>query len=129
MDKQLLNEDIEKYLENHECAEATLLGICNNTDCDMDKDRLAILASGFDFGIGGTHADGTCGAITATVLAFGLTNDDAGKVQEMSRILFESFKEKFSSIQCGALSDSGENKTHCGEYCKFAAGIYADLNE
>lgn len=129
MDKELISKDIERFKEDHNCAQSVLMGICNNLDCDVSEEKLATLVSGFGGGIGGTFTDGTCGAITGTVVAFGLTNDDAGKVQEMSKILFESFKEKFSSVQCGTLTEGGENKTHCINYCKFAGDLYADLNE
>ncbi|MDO5848554.1 MAG: C-GCAxxG-C-C family protein [Methanobrevibacter sp.] len=127
MDKKLIDKDIETFKETHNCAQSTTIGILKNTDCKMSEEEIAILSSGFGGGIGSTFTDGTCGAITGTVIALGLTNDDAGKVQEMSKIIFESFKEKFSSVQCGTLTEGGLNKRHCIEYCKFAGELFADL--
>lgn len=126
-DKEFIKKTVEEYRETKSCSQATLMGLCENADCKLSKEQLSLLASGFSGGIGGTFDEGTCGALTGAVMALGLLEDDEDKIKEHSKILFELFKDKYSSVECGVISKHGKDKSPCVECCLVASEEVAIL--
>ena len=128
MDKDQIIKDILKLREEKmACAPSTLIGVCRNIDCDLTEEELALLSSGFGGGIGGNTEPGTCGAIAGVTIALGLKLDDAGKIKEISKIIFDDFKKEFGFVECNKLTDNGDDKTHCTGYCEFVGERFVDL--
>lgn len=132
MDNEKLANDITKDIialreSENKCAPSTLMGICRNVDCDLSEEQLAILSSGFASGIGGDLEEGTCGAITGATIALGLTGKDTGKVKEISKIIFDNFKNEFGSVECNKLTKNGSDKTHCTGYCVYVGKLFGNL--
>ncbi|MDO5847974.1 MAG: C-GCAxxG-C-C family protein [Methanobrevibacter sp.] len=127
MDKELVKKDIETLRENKNCAQSTLIGLCRNGECDISEEELAILASGFGGGIGGTFSEGTCGALTGAVMALGLLEKDGPTISSHAKELFEKFEKEYTSVTCGVISKNGEDKSPCVECCVYAGEIVADL--
>lgn len=126
--------DIKKHIEElrdakASCSEATLIGIARGIDAKMPEEKLlAAIASGLRGGIGGTHSDGTCGALTAGVIALGLLNPgDGAKATRLSRILFNEFKERFGAVECNKIAKNG-NRSNCSECCLKAGECVGRLN-
>lgn len=127
MDKETLLKDIEELRENHNCAQSTLIGICKNAGLDLDYEQLDNLTYAFGGGIGGTFGEGTCGALTGSVLALGFIEEDRDKLKAWSSELFEKFQEKYGSVTCGAISKNGDDESLCIECCLHAGDVVADL--
>ncbi|MDO5849723.1 MAG: C-GCAxxG-C-C family protein [Methanobacteriaceae archaeon] len=123
LDANLVKEKIEEYRKDKNCAQATLMGICDVAGLDI-KD-LPTLAAGFGGGIGGTFDEGTCGAVTGAVMALGFIAD--GKQGPCAKALFNAFKEEYGSVTCGVISKNGEDKSPCVEVCVFAGEKVAEL--
>ncbi|OWT33805.1 oxidoreductase [Methanobrevibacter sp. 87.7] len=115
---------IEDYREDNSCSQATLMGLCE--DCDIDLETLSKLGLGFSGGIGGTFAEGTCGAITGAVMALGLLADE-DDIKPMAKQLFNDFQNKYGSVKCGDISKNGEDKSPCVEVCLFAGDKVCEL--
>ncbi|MDE6558701.1 MAG: C-GCAxxG-C-C family protein [Muribaculaceae bacterium] len=114
--------------EKYSCSHATLIGIAECCDSAMpDKTTLSAIASGLRGGIGGTRDEGTCGALTAGVVALGLMMpDDNMKTTKLSRQLYEDFKNHFGTVICGNMTrQTGTAK--CTECCVCAARKVAEL--
>lgn len=122
-----VKQDIEKLRESKNCAQSTLIGICKNTECDVDLDKLAKLTIAFGGGIGGTFDEGTCGALTGAVMALGIVEEDKDNLMPYTKELFNKFQEKYGSVTCGAITNKGEDKTLCTECCVFAGETVFDL--
>ena len=87
---------------------------------------LKAATSGFRGGIGRTFDEGTCGALTGAVLALGLMIDNESLSADLSRQLFNEFKQKFGTVCCGRITDEHGHK-RCNECCLFAGTKAADL--
>lgn len=127
MNKEKVLKDIEELRENKSCSQSTLMGICKNADCDLTQEQLAILASGFGGGMGGTFDEGTCGALTGAIMALGLIGNDGGEISSQTKELFNKFKDKYSSVRCDVISKNGDDKSLCTECCLFAGDVVSDL--
>ncbi len=127
MNSDLIMENVEKLKENHSCSQSTLMGLCENEDCILDSKQLSILGSGFSGGIGGTFDEGTCGALTGAIMALGLLENDSNLIKKHSKELFESFKDKYGSVECGVISKNGEDKSPCLGCCLFISQKVIDL--
>lgn len=119
-----ISKKIEDYRKDYSCSQATLMGLCEN--CDIDVEDLSKIALGFSGGIGGTFADGTCGAITGAVMALGILADE-DDIKPMSKELFNEFQDKYGSVKCGAISKNGEDKSPCVDVCLFAGNKVCEL--
>ena len=88
------NEIITKLREEgYSCSQATFLGLCRALGSELTDKQLKALSAGFRGGIGKTYEDGTCGALTAGVMALGLyTPDDNDKGIALAGELFKHFK-------------------------------------
>ncbi|MCQ2977543.1 MAG: C-GCAxxG-C-C family protein [archaeon] len=118
LDCKLVKEKIEDYRKEYNCAQSTLLGICEVAG--LPTKELATLTKGFGGGIGGTFDEGTCGAVTGAILALGFLGADEDQIFNCSKEVFNSFKEEYGSTTCGVISKSGEDKSPCIEVCLFA---------
>lgn len=125
LDSKLVSEKIEDYRETKSCSQATLMGLCEVAGLPVDE--LAILASGFSGGIGGTFDEGTCGALTGAIMALGFLGQDEESIKSNSKELFNDFKEEYDSVTCGIISKNGEDKSPCVECCVFAGKKVCDL--
>ena len=123
LDANLIKEKIEEYRKDKNCAQSTLMGICEVAGLDIED--LPTLAAGFGGGIGGTFDEGTCGAVTGAVMALGFLAD--GKQGPCAKGLFNAFKEEYGSVTCGAITNNGEDKSLCTEVCVFAGQKVAEL--
>lgn len=119
-----ISKKIEDYRKDYSCSQATLMGLCE--DCDIDVEDLSKIALGFSGGIGGTFADGTCGAITGAVMALGILADE-DDIKHMSKELFNEFQDKYGSVKCGAISKNGEDKSPCVDVCLFVGNKVCEL--
>lgn len=119
-----ISKKIEDYRKDYSCSQATLMGLCE--DCDIDIEDLSKLGLGFSGGIGGTFADGTCGAVTGAVMALGILADEKD-IKPMSKELFNAFQDKYESVKCGDISKNGEDKSPCVEVCLFAGNKVCEL--
>ena len=109
---------LEFRKQKYSCSQATLLGIKRGLEADMPADAVLSAASvGLRGGIGRTMDEGTCGALTGAVIALGLLYPESPeKAVEMSKIIYNDFKETFGSVECGKIT--GENgKKLCNQCC------------
>ena len=125
LDSNLVKEKIETYRENKNCAQSTLMGLCDVAG--LPTEELATLATGFGGGIGGTFDEGTCGAVTGAVMALGFLGADGEQISSCAKELFYAFKEEYGSVTCGAISKNGEDKSPCVEVCVFAGEKVCEL--
>lgn len=97
------NEAITKLRnEGYSCSQATLLGLCRALGSELTEKQLKALSTGFRGGIGKTYEDGTCGALTAGIMALGLyTPDDNDKGIALAGELFKHFKDTYGTVKCG----------------------------
>ena len=147
LDSNLVKEKIETYREDKNCAQSTLMGLCDVAG--LPTEELATLATGFGGGIGGTFDEGTCGAVTGAVMALGFLGADGEQISSCAKGLFNAFKEEYGSVTwiiggidgwtysefkeeygsvtCGAISKNGEDKSPCVEVCVFAGEKVCEL--
>lgn len=130
MDINKVEEEIIKLREEKQsCSQATLLGIARTcTDGTMPEEKmLKAMAAGLRGGIGGTRDEGTCGALTAAVVALGLLHpEDNMKSLKLSRQLYEDFKKRFGTVICGNMTrESGTAR--CTECCVYAGRKVCEL--
>ena len=97
------NEIITKLREEgYSCSQATFLGLCRALGSELTDKQLKALSAGFRGGIGKTYEDGTCGALTAGVMALGMyTPDDNDKGIALASELFHHFKDTYGTVKCG----------------------------
>lgn len=89
---------------HYNCAAATLAGILAATGTDADDDTLKHISAGFRGGIGGTHADGPCGALTGAVLALGILSEgDDNKTARLAAELLGDFRSRLGAVACADL--------------------------
>ncbi len=125
LDSKLVKEKIEKYRKDKNCAQSTLMGICDVAG--LPTDEVATLSAGFGGGIGGTFDEGTCGAVTGAVIALGFLGADEKQISFCAKELFNAFKEEYGSVTCGAISKNGEDKSSCVEVCVFSGEKVCEL--
>ena len=88
--------------EGYSCSQATVLGLCRALGSELTEKQLKALSAGFRGGIGKTYEDGTCGALTAGIMALGLyTPDDNDKGIALAGELFKHFKDTYGTVKCG----------------------------
>jgi C_GCAxxG_C_C family probable redox protein len=104
------------------CAEAVLLAM--SEEFGAKSKLLPRIATGFCGGL--SRTDGTCGALTGAILAFGLLfgrddpKDDRDLITQMAQRLARSFGSRWGSTQC----------THvCGHDLSTEAGRAAANND
>ena len=126
--KKKINADIERRKSTGaSCSEATLLGIFDNMECTLDENALKAVAAGFRGGIGGTHDEGTCGALSAGVIAIGLLNPDDGKAAAAaSKQLYNHFKQQQGAVACARIIGAN-GKKNCLGCCLCAGEEVADI--
>lgn len=120
--------------EKLSCSQATLLGIAEGVkepDSSFgaripDINVLKRISGGFRGGIGGTYGEGTCGALSAGVIALGLLLDDDGKATIASQKLFKAFSDEFGSVSCGKIREK-YGSSHCTDCCLFCGRHILDL--
>lgn len=98
-----VNEAITKLREEgYSCSQATLMGISRVLGSELTESQLKAMSAGFRGGIGKTYEDGTCGALTAGVMALGLyTSNDNNKGMALAGELFKHFKNTYGTVKCG----------------------------
>ena len=119
IDTQEVLKKIEMYRGVKTCSQAILTAFCEVAG--LPTDNLDKISVGFTGGIGVTFDEGTCGAVTSVVLALGFVCDDETQITLISNKVFNEFKEKYGTVNCGPLSDHGSNKLQCINVCLFAA--------
>lgn len=88
--------------EGYSCSQATFLGLCRALGSELTEKQLKALSAGFRGGIGKTYEDGTCGALSAGIMALGLyTADDNDKGIALAGKLFKHFKDTYGTVKCG----------------------------
>lgn len=119
---------IQDYRNNKKsCSQSVLTGISLNKTKFTEKELLS-LGKGFSGGIGGTFDEGTCGALTGAIVALGLLlPEDETKNAVISKQLLKFFQEKYNTIQCCKLTNNGEDKSKCDEYCQFVGENFSKL--
>lgn len=105
--------------EGASCSKATLLGIMRALENDFPESTLEAIASGLRGGIGATRDEGTCGALTAAVVASGLIcGENEKRSLHIAKELYEDFKSERGSVECGHLFRQG--RMSCNECCLCA---------
>ena len=113
--------------EGKSCSQATLIGICRAAGLKADEHWLSAIAAGFRGGIGGTHDEGTCGALSGAVLAMGLLSEGDGNLAaKQSRQLYKAFKQQQGAVACKMILGKNGAK-NCTECCLCAGTEAAKL--
>lgn len=102
--KEKVNQTISQLREEgYSCSQATLLGLCRTLGSNLTEAQIKAISSGLRGGIGRTFEDGTCGALTAGVMALGLytASSEDEKAVALSKELFEHFKKTYGTVKCG----------------------------
>lgn len=129
MNKEQVAKDIEELREEKNCAQATAMGICKNSDIEVDLDEIANLTAVFGGGIGGTFDEGTCGAVTGCAIALKFVEENPEKRPAIMKEVFKKFKDEYGSVTCGKISKNGEDKSPCVECCVYTGKLVSDLLE
>lgn len=115
-DEEILNRRKMRY----NCAQATLCGVNAAARLGFDERVLKHAVAGFGGGIGRTHDEGTCGALTGAVAGLGILLDaDDERTSELARELFLHFKKELGTLQCARLK-SPEQRVSCIQCCLVA---------
>ena len=122
------NEIITKLREEgYSCSQATFLGLCRALGSELTDKQLKALSAGFRGGIGKTYEDGTCGALTAGVMALGMyTPDDNDKGIALAGELFKHFKDTYGTVKCGDIVEQFQF-TRCTGCCLCIAQKAVEL--
>ncbi|MBE5759185.1 MAG: C_GCAxxG_C_C family protein [Clostridiales bacterium] len=102
------NKNIQAFNCGYNCAQAVLLGKCE--ELGLDVKMASKLAELFGGGLSGMRTD-VCGAVSGALMLLGLhfgrtegedteTKESAGK---LGREFIATFTEKFGAIRCGEL--------------------------
>ena len=95
-DEEILNRRKMRY----NCAQATLCGVNAAARLGFDERVLKHAVAGFGGGIGRTHDEGTCGALTGAVAGLGILLDaDDERTSELARELFLHFRKELGTLQ------------------------------
>lgn len=88
--------------QNYSCSQATLLGICKALGSSLTEQQIMALAAGFRGGIGRSYNEGTCGALSAGIMALGMYRPDENeKTIALAKELFDHFKQENGTVICG----------------------------
>lgn len=88
--------------EKYPCSQATFIGICQTVGCNWANNDLMALSAGFRGGIGCSYNEGSCGALTAGIMALGMfLPKDNAKAIALSGELFNHFKKRYGTVICG----------------------------
>ena len=128
IDKKILEEKIREYRKSKSCSESTLIGLCETADIDITQKEMTKIACGFAGGMGGTFDEGTCGALTGTLIANGLIFDNTSEIKSNAKELFTIFKNEYGTVRCDKISKNGTDKSPCVDCCVFIANNFADLS-
>ena len=127
LDEKILEEKIREYRKTKSCSESTLMALCETAEASISTEEMLRLACGYSGGIGGTFDEGTCGALNGALIADGILLEDQDKIKANAKILFNSFKEEYGSVCCGVMTNNGEDKSVCVDWCVFIAQKLAEL--
>ncbi|MBX7076864.1 MAG: C-GCAxxG-C-C family protein [Methanobacteriaceae archaeon] len=124
-----LTNKIQEYRDDGKsCSQSVLTAICTELDCQLNENQLLGLGKGFSGGIGGTFDEGTCGALTGAIIAVGLLlPDEPQKNVAISKQLLKFFQEEYDTLQCGKLTDNGNDKSICDPCCQFVGEKFSEL--
>lgn len=123
-DEEILNRRKMRY----NCAQATLCGVNAAARLGFDERVLKHTVAGFG-GIGRTHDEGTCGALTGAVAGLGVLLDaDDERTSELARELFLHFKKELGTLQCARLK-SPEQRVSCIQCCLVAGRKLREIIE
>ena len=126
IDKKILEEKIREYRKSKSCSESTLIGLCETADIDITQKEMTKIACGFAGGMGGTFDEGTCGALTGSLIANGLIFDNTSEIKSNAKELFNIFKNEYGTVRCDKISKNGTDKSPCVDCCVFIANYIAD---
>ncbi len=88
--------------QNYSCSQATLLGICRTLGSNLPEQQIMAFSAGFRGGIGRSYNEGTCGALSAGIMALGIyLPDENEKTIALSKELFDHFKQENGTVICG----------------------------
>lgn len=88
--------------QNYSCSQATFLGICSVFNSQLTIKQQLSISSGFRGGIGRSYNEGTCGALSAGVMALGCClPQENEKAIALSKELFDYFKKEYDTVICG----------------------------
>ena len=124
-DGEILNRRKMRY----NCAQATLCGVNAAARLGFDERVLKHAVAGFGGGIGRTHDEGTCGALTGAVAGLGVLLDaDDERTSELARELFLHFKKELGTLQCARLKNP-EQRVSCIQCCLVAGRKLREIIE
>ena len=87
---------------NYSCSQATMLGICRVLGSSLTEQQIMALSTGFRGGIGRSYNEGTCGALSAGIMALGIfLPEENEKAIALSKELFDHFKQEYGTVICG----------------------------
>lgn len=88
--------------QNYSCSQATLLGICKALGSSLTEQQIMAFSAGFRGGIGRSYNEGTCGALSAGIMALGMyLPDENEKTIALAKELFDHFKQENGTVICG----------------------------
>lgn len=88
--------------QNYSCSQATMLGICRALGSSLTEEQIMALSAGFRGGIGRSYNEGTCGALSAGIMALGMfLPEENEKTIALSKELFDHFKKEYGTVICG----------------------------
>lgn len=130
MEQKVKQNIADLRAKGYPCSQATLLGIMRGVNAPIPDERILMaISSGLRGGIGSTHGEGTCGALTGAVVALGLMfPDDNRKAAALSKELFNGFQNEFGSVMCNRIVDENGRK-RCNECCLKAGSLAAAVYE
>lgn len=104
--KELIDKTEEEIrrlrAQNYSCSQATFLGICSVFGSRLTRQQQMDLAAGFRGGIGRSYNEGTCGALSAGIMALGCClPEENEKAIALSKEMFDHFKRKHGTVICG----------------------------
>ena len=101
--KGVVKKNIREYrTDNYSCSQATFLGICKSFGSNLTNEQLMALSVGFRGGIGRSYNEGTCGALSAGIMALGIyLPTQSEKALALSKELFDHFKKEQGTVICG----------------------------
>lgn len=101
--KGTVKKNIREYRnDDYSCSQATFLGICKSFGSNLTNEQLMALSVGFRGGIGCSYNEGTCGALSAGIMALGIyLPKQCEKALALSKELFEHLKKEQGTVICG----------------------------
>lgn len=125
VDKEIL----ARRKQGYNCAAATLCGAASEVGLPVDEEILKHLVAGFAGGIGHTIDEGTCGALTGSIVALGIFGKgDDKQTDALAKEIYAHFKETLGSVRCGILKDK-DHRTPCNLCCLTAGRKLVEIME